>query len=66
MKTGTVKWFDSNKGYGFITDDSGSDIFVHQSNVIMQGYRTLEVDQVVLFDQEQAERGCKAINVTVQ
>ena len=66
MNTGKVKWFDSNKGYGFITDDSGSDVFVHQSNVIMQGYRTLEADQVVLFDLDQTDRGRKAINVVVQ
>lgn len=66
MNTGKVKWFDSSKGYGFITDDSGSDIFVHQSNVVMQGFRTLEADQAVLFDLDQTDRGRKAINVVVQ
>ena len=60
---GSVKWF--NKGYGFITDESGKDIFVHYSDIKMDGFKTLNEGQEVNFDIETTERGVKAANVTV-
>ena len=47
---GTVKWFDSQKGYGFITDSDGKDVFVHHSNIVMDGFRHLNEDDVVNFE----------------
>lgn len=65
MITGTVKWFDSAKGYGFIAADDGTDVFVHQSGILMNGYRYLDAEQRVSFDVEDTEKGSKAINVVV-
>lgn len=63
MKNGTVKWFDSQKGYGFIIGDDGVDCFVHQSAILMKGFRYLEVGQKVRYQIEEAEKGNKAVNV---
>ena len=63
---GTVKWFNATKGYGFISNEAGKDIFVHQSNILMKGFRSLEVGQTVSYDVENGDRGLKAINVQVE
>ena len=62
--TGTVKWFDSQKGFGFITNEqSGKDIFVHFSGIALNGFKTLEEGQQVSFDTTQGPRGEQAVNV---
>lgn len=66
MQQGTVKWFDPVKGYGFITGDDGKDAFVHQSNILMKGFRFLEIGQRVSYQIEPQEKGNKAINVIVE
>jgi CspA family cold shock protein len=63
---GTVKWFSSEKGYGFIARTDGADLFVHQSDIQATGFRTLEEGQRVEFDIEQGPKGPKATNVTPQ
>ena len=64
MNTGTVKWFDSEKGFGFITNEqSGKDIFVHFSGIASNGFKTLEEGQQVSFDTTQGPRGEQAVNV---
>ena len=63
MASGTVKFFNGEKGYGFITQESGPDIFVHFSNIIGEGYRTLEVGQAVTFDIGEGRKGKEAQNV---
>ena len=63
---GTVKWFDATKGYGFISNEAGKDAFVHQSNILMRGFRALEAGQIVSYELEEGERGLKAINVQVE
>ncbi len=60
---GTVKWFNASKGYGFIARDGGEDVFVHQSAIQSEGYRTLEEGQRVEFDVEAGAKGPKAVNV---
>ncbi len=66
MNKGTVKWFNSQKGFGFITDDaSGEDVFVHFSGLAMEGFKALEDGQNVTFDTIQGQRGLQAVNVTV-
>ncbi|MDR2828773.1 MAG: cold-shock protein [Acholeplasmatales bacterium] len=65
--TGKVKWFDSKKGYGFITPSSGKDVFVHFSNVQTDGYKTLQEGQEVEFEiQESAKGGPQAVGVKVK
>ncbi|MBC7332399.1 MAG: cold shock domain-containing protein [Synergistetes bacterium] len=64
MRTGTVKWFNASKGYGFITDDEGGDVFVHYTGIKGTGFRTLEEGQRVQFEIKQAPKGPQAINVT--
>ena len=65
-KTGTVKWFDAKKGYGFITPTTGGkDLFVHLSSIMMEGYKTLSEDQKVSYQVETSDRGPVATNVTV-
>ncbi len=61
--TGTVKWFNASKGYGFIARDSGQDVFVHHSAIQSEGYRTLEEGQRVEFEVESGDKGPKAVNV---
>lgn len=65
LKSGTVKWFEPTKGYGFISGDDGKDIFVHQSNILMKGFRFLEIGQRVSYQVEETEKGNNAINVTI-
>lgn len=62
---GTVKWFNGAKGYGFITRDNGSDVFVHYSAIQSEGYRTLEQNQRVEFTVEQGAKGPQATNVVI-
>ncbi len=63
MATGTVKWFNPDKGYGFITQDDGPDVFVHFSAIQGEGYRNLEENQKVEFDVTQGQKGPQATNV---
>ncbi len=64
MATGTVKWFSDEKGFGFITpDEGGRDLFVHFSGVSGDGYRSLEEGAKVSYDEEQGDKGPKAVNV---
>lgn len=65
MQNGVVKWFDPVKGYGFITGDDGGDIFVHQSNILMKGFRFLDPGQRVSYRTETTKKGSMAINVVV-
>jgi CspA family cold shock protein len=64
-ETGTVKWFNSEKGYGFIEREEGTDVFVHYSALSMEGFRTLEEGNKVEFDVIQGEKGPQASNVTL-
>ena len=63
MATGTVKWFNADKGYGFITADSGDEVFVHFSEIQGDGFRTLEEGQKVEFEVTQGDRGPQASGV---
>ena len=63
MPQGTVKWFNADKGYGFIAVDGGRDVFVHFSAIQADGYRTLEEGQRVELEIEQSERGPQASSV---
>jgi len=65
MAKGTVKWFNNQKGYGFITDESGKDVFVHFSGLNMEGFKTLDEGASVEFDVTEGEKGPQATNVTV-
>jgi CspA family cold shock protein len=66
MFTGTVKWFNATKGYGFIVQDNGGkDVFVHHTAIQAEGYRSLEEGQRVQYDIEQTPKGPAAANVTV-
>lgn len=64
MGTGKVKWFDAKKGYGFITpDDGGDDLFVHHTNIVAEGFRSLEEGQAVEYEVGEGRRGPQATNV---
>ena len=63
MATEKVKWFNAEKGYGFITADDGTDIFVHYSAIQGEGFKTLDEGQAVSFDVSQSDRGPQASNV---
>ncbi|MCJ0537184.1 cold-shock protein [Enterococcus cecorum] len=63
MQTGTVKWFNAEKGFGFITGEDGKDVFVHFSAIQSDGFKTLEEGQSVTFDVEEGQRGPQATNV---
>jgi CspA family cold shock protein len=62
--TGTVKWFNGSKGYGFIARSGGDDVFVHFSAIQSDGFRSLEEGQKVEFEIEQGPKGLQAANVT--
>ena len=63
MAKGTVKWFNNQKGYGFITPEEGSDVFVHFSSIQDEGYKSLDEGQDVEFDTQQGQKGLEAVNV---
>ena len=63
LKNGTVKWFSNKKGYGFIEQEEGQDIFVHYSSIAQDGFRTLSGGERVTFDLEEGDRGPVAKNV---
>lgn len=63
MNNGTVKWFNAEKGFGFITVDGGEDVFVHFSSIQSGGYKSLNEGQRVSFDIEKGQRGLQATNV---
>lgn len=63
MKQGTVKWFNAEKGFGFIERENGDDVFVHFSAVEGEGFKSLEDGQAVEFDVEEGDRGPQAANV---
>lgn len=66
MNKGTVKWFNAQKGFGFITnDEGGEDVFVHFSGIASEGFKTLEEGQAVTFDTMEGNRGLQAVNVCV-
>jgi CspA family cold shock protein len=60
---GKVKWFSDAKGYGFISQEGGPDVFVHHSNIVGEGFRTLEEDQAVEFEIVEGKKGPQAQNV---
>lgn len=63
MARGKVKWFNNQKGYGFIAQESGSDVFVHHTAIKSDGYRTLEEGQEVEFEIQKGPKGDQAVNV---
>ena len=63
MATGKVKWFDNKKGYGFIEIQGGTDVFVHHTNIVGQGFKTLNEGDAVSFEQINTDKGPKAQNV---
>jgi len=65
MTKGTVKWFNNSKGFGFIEQENGADIFVHHSAIKTEGYRSLNEGDQVCFDIEQGPKGPSAANVTL-
>ena len=65
MANGVVKWFSEKKGYGFIEQEDGPDVFVHFSGINADGFRTLNEGDSVTFDIEQGQKGPSAVNVTI-
>ncbi|MBW1612650.1 MAG: cold-shock protein [Deltaproteobacteria bacterium] len=65
MANGTVKWFNDRKGFGFIEQKDGSDVFVHHSGINATGFKSLSEGDEVTFDIEQGQKGLAAVNVTV-
>ena len=64
MNKGTVKWFNNQKGYGFISDEQGNDVFVHYSGLNMEGFKSLEEGQAVEFEVVYGAKGPQDTNVT--
>ncbi|MGB2575067.1 cold-shock protein [Leuconostoc citreum] len=63
MEKGTVKWFNGDKGFGFITRENGDDVFAHFSAIQSDGFKTLDEGQLVTFDVENGDRGLQATNI---
>lgn len=63
MANGTVKWFNADKGFGFITSEDGQDVFAHFSQIQTSGFKTLDEGQKVTFDVEAGQRGPQAVNI---
>ncbi len=63
---GTVKWFNDSKGFGFITAEDGTDVFVHHTSIQAQGFKSLSEGDQVSFDVEKGDKGPKAVNVVKQ
>ena len=63
MASGKVKWFDNKKGFGFIAQEAGQDVFVHHTSILGSGFKTLQEGEVVQFDIVNSEKGPKALNV---
>lgn len=66
MYKGTVKWFNAEKGFGFITDENQQDIFVHFSGIVSDGFKTLSDGQKVTFEISEGARGPQAVNVVAE
>ena len=64
MNKGTVKWFNNQKCYGFISDSEGNDVFVHYSGLNMEGFKSLDEGEAVEYDVIQGQKGPQAVNVT--
>ncbi|MBC8589599.1 cold-shock protein [Wansuia hejianensis] len=62
---GTVKWFNAEKGYGFITTEEGNDVFAHFSQINKEGFKTLEEGQEVEFEVVEGQKGLQAENITI-
>jgi len=62
-EVGTVKWFNDRKGYGFISRANGKDVFVHFSNIVQEGFKSLKEGDKVTFDVQETKRGLQAVNV---
>ena len=65
MANGTVKWFNDRKGFGFIEQQDGSDVFVHHSGINATGFKSLTEGDEVTFDVENGQKGLSAVNVTI-
>ena len=65
MNKGTVKWFNAQKGFGFISDEQGNDLFVHYSGLAMDGFKSIDEGQAVTFDVTKGARGMQAVNVNI-
>lgn len=65
-QSGIVKWFNNSKGYGFLTDENGADVFVHFSAIQSEGYKTLKQGDKVEFEAVEGEKGLQAVNVKKQ
>ena len=63
MASGKVKWFDNKKGFGFIAEDSGQDVFVHHTSILGEGYKTMNEGDAVTFETIPSDKGLKAQNV---
>ena len=63
MSNGTVKWFNDRKGFGFIEQDNGPDLFVHHSGILSDGFKSLDEGDHVVFDIEEGPKGLSAVNV---
>ncbi len=63
MNKGTVKWFNDQKGFGFICDEAGNDVFVHYSGIVSEGFKTLKEGQAVEFEVTDGSKGPQAVNV---